>query len=298
MAQDWIKMKRGMRADPKVIAMARSLIDTPGFLESCVTDARHVTECVTFAVVTRVTVAGLLDVWSALNHSLKSDGRAAYMTLGDVDAMAEIPGFGEAMRKVGWVSVLASGGLVFPNFAENNAPAKERSGAMTAAERQAARRARLKAEKEAEKAAPEPVTMSRHVTLEEKRRDIKRESAGATPLENDLATQAETIVAAYPRREKTAAALLIVLEHLTDGADFEAMLSGTKAAAAILRTLPSAHLNRYTPSAESFFKAKRWADDPETLRRQGDTKSGSAPTSSDEFMDQLGGRAGNLQPTA
>lgn len=71
------------------------------------------------------------------------------------------------------------------------------------------------------------------------------------------------------------------------------MLAGTKAAAAIIRTLPSGASNRYVPGAEAFFRAKRWADDPETLRRQGDTKSGSKPMSDEEALAQLGGRAVN-----
>ncbi|MFK5284302.1 hypothetical protein ACI3PL_32450, partial [Lacticaseibacillus paracasei] len=73
---------------------------------------------------------------------------------------------------------------------------------------------------------------------------------------------------------KTAEALAIVAKSLADGDDFEAMLAGTRAAAAVIRTLPSGHLNRYVPSAESFFQHKRWKDDPETLRRQGSQSTG------------------------
>lgn len=69
------------------------------------------------------------------------------------------------------------------------------------------------------------------------------------------------------------------------------MLAGTKAAAAVIRTLPSGSSNRYVPGAEAFFRSKRWADDPETLRRQGNTQTGSKPMSDDDFLDELGGRA-------
>ena len=113
----------------------------------------------------------------------------------------------------------------------------------------------------------------------------------------DFTENARKIVEAYPRREKILAAMNIVAGHLSEGEDFEAILSGTKAAAAVIRTLPSGASNRYVPSAVAFFEGKRWADDPETLRRQGDTKSGSMPMSEDEFVAQLGGRARKLQTT-
>jgi hypothetical protein len=117
----------------------------------------------------------------------------------------------------------------------------------------------------------------------------ERESAGASG--DDLSEKAQTIVAAYPRKEKVANAIAIVHGHLRGGESYEAMLSGTKAAAAIIRTLPSGASNRYVPGAENFFLSKRWADDPETLRRQGDTKSGSKPMSDEEADALLGGRA-------
>jgi hypothetical protein len=298
MAGDWIKMRRGLRHDPKVIAITRELAGRRDFMNWWsdpvrVTCHEHVTECVTFANVTRVTVCALLDVWAALNNAIGNDGKAPFMCLQDIDDIAEIPGFGEAMASVGWVIELEDGSLVFPNFSENNSPSKARtSTAKTDAERAAAYRAR----KKAEGATPDAVTPSRHVTTEKRREDSKeRERAGATPPPGtpDLADQAQAVVAAYPRKEKVADALTIVLGQLRDGESFEAMLAGTKACAAVIRTLPSGPSNRYVPGAEAFFRAKRWADDPETLRRQGDAKSGSKAMSDEEALAQLGGRAVN-----
>jgi hypothetical protein len=123
---------------------------------------------------------------------------------------------------------------------------------------------------------------------------IERESAGASSRPDPIASQAQQIVAAYPRREKVADALAVIHDHLMDGESFEAMLAGTKAAAAVIRTLPSGASNRYVPGAEAFFKSKRWADDPETLKRQGNAKSGTSAMSDDELVAALGGRAVNL----
>jgi len=107
----------------------------------------------------------------------------------------------------------------------------------------------------------------------------------------DFTEQAQRIVSAYPRREKIASALAIVLHQLEAGESFEAMLSGTKAAAAVIRQLPSGALNTYVPGAESFFSNKRWADDPDTLRRQGDKQTGKKPMTDEELTQALGGRA-------
>jgi len=192
MAGDWIKMKRGLRHDPKVIAISRELSSNRYFMDwwsdpQGVTCERHVTEFVTFANVTRVTVCGLLDVWASLNNLLKNDGEAEFMTLQDIDDIAEIPCFGEAMKAVGWVLEKETGGLVFPNFSENNTTAKERSPAKSDAQRAKEYRERKKAEKEGEKAESKNVTnvTSRHI---EKRREekSKKETNVSCPTTSDV----------------------------------------------------------------------------------------------------------------
>jgi hypothetical protein len=181
MATEWIKMRRGLRHDPKVIAMSRYLYDDPDFMRwwqnhdenvtshVCVTS--RVTERVTFANVTRVTVCALLDVWSALNGSISSDGKASFLCLQDIDKIAEIPCIGSAMKLVGWVIENNDGSLMFPNFHEHNSTVKDREKvAKTAAERAKEYRDR--------KREKETVTASRHVTLDKIRLDksIKRVS--------------------------------------------------------------------------------------------------------------------------
>lgn len=113
--------------------------------------------------------------------------------------------------------------------------------------------------------------------------------------ESACARDAHRIVSAYPRREKTAEALSIVERSLADGDDAGEMLAGTKACAEVIRSLPSGHLNRYVPSAVAFFRDRRWADDPETLRRQGNTSTGQGTLDLEEAKRQLGGRAAYLE---
>lgn len=159
MASDWIKMRPGMANHAKVTAMARYLCQQSAFLKwflGDVCDDRHVTRheivthSVTFGIVTRVTVASLLDVWGAVNHVLKDDDRVPFMALEDVDRIAGIPHFGEAMAFVDWVDEHEAQGLVFPNFSEFNTPEAKRKTAKSQAQRSREYRERMKAEQGAE----------------------------------------------------------------------------------------------------------------------------------------------------
>jgi hypothetical protein len=122
----------------------------------------------------------------------------------------------------------------------------------------------------------------------------ERESASARQNEIELAQKAETIVASYPRRERMRDALVIVLEDLKAGEPYEAILEGTKACSRVIKTLPSGAQNRYVPNAVSFFQSKRWADDPETLRRQGDQNSGATKAEQATLQKLMGGRSLNI----
>lgn len=120
---------------------------------------------------------------------------------------------------------------------------------------------------------------------------IGEEGESVSARETLIVGQAREIVEAYPRKEKIASALTIVAGHLRDGESFDAMISGTRACAAVIRTKPSGAMNRYCPGAESFFLLKRWRDDPETILRQGNPKTGAGPIDTDDALAQLGGRA-------
>jgi len=115
----------------------------------------------------------------------------------------------------------------------------------------------------------------------------ERESARE---EDPLAGMARRIVDAYPRRERVADALGIVLGHLKAGEPAERMLSGTHAAALAIAQAPSGALNRFIPSAVSYFSGKRWQDDPATLFRAPEKNGGKGALTETELGLQLGPR--------
>lgn len=89
------------------------------------------------------------------------------------------------------------------------------------------------------------------------------------PPQADLPNHAETarkIVGRYPRQERIENALKIVYGHLIDGEDPKRILAGVAAGAVVIRSATPAQ-ERFVPSAEAYFRDKRWADDPQTLLR-------------------------------
>ena len=83
-----------------------------------------------------------------------------------------------------------------------------------------------------------------------------------------------------------AEAIAEVQRQIDEGIDPNAIRDGTRAAAAVIITLPGGAMNSFVPGAFSFFKARRWQDDPRAIFRNGaNPKTGAPP----EKLD-LGGR--------
>lgn len=118
---------------------------------------------------------------------------------------------------------------------------------------------------------------------EEEEDNIKEEGCGEKPSGNDWAA---AIVAAYPRRESTAACLTIVAADILGGANPETILAGTRAIAAEIAKAPSGALNTYVTSAPRFFREKLWQDDPATWRTRFAGKSSTGSTT----LADVGGR--------
>ncbi|MEJ7685651.1 MAG: hypothetical protein WKG52_00880 [Variovorax sp.] len=162
MAGEWIKMRASLLANPKVIRIARTLLQDPNFLAWFAGDTRDVTHnaaalpCVTDAnlkllpVITRVTVGALLPLWSSVNECAGQDGVLHGTDMVEVDMICGVPGIGRALAKVGWIEVLPNEeGVQFSNFHEHNTVGKERSsGAKSNAERQKEFRERKRLERE------------------------------------------------------------------------------------------------------------------------------------------------------
>jgi hypothetical protein len=133
MAGDWIKMRSALLSNPKVHTIARLVGECRDASRVLTTGA----SCPPCEVLSRnalrnVTVTALLLVWSSANEHT-SDGVMRCCDLVDIDEIAGIPSFGEAMEHVGWaLHDVEKAAIILPNFTEWNTPAKDR----TAAERQ------------------------------------------------------------------------------------------------------------------------------------------------------------------
>ncbi|HKR43745.1 MAG TPA: conserved phage C-terminal domain-containing protein, partial [Paraburkholderia sp.] len=124
-------------------------------------------------------------LWSAVNESASKDNFVKGITLFEVDAMAGVPGFGDALVTVGWAEVRHDG-VIFPNFDEHNTTEKARSD-KGSGPKTAAQRTREWRERKASQNVTENVTenVTRDVTIgdesdvtvtprEEKRREDKK----------------------------------------------------------------------------------------------------------------------------
>ena len=146
MAGDWIKMRPSLITSPKVNGIARELERSSDVGRALSTGySGPMCEIVTRNVMRNVTVSALLAVWGAANeHTV--DGVFHNADLSDIDDMAGIPGFGEAMASVGWAVFDAEDcSVTLPNFNEYNTCGQSRGpSAKTGAERQKEYRDRLK----------------------------------------------------------------------------------------------------------------------------------------------------------
>lgn len=272
----WIKIEVTTPDKPEVIAMAARLrVKDPD------------------------TVTGKLVrlwVWADANSI---DGHAISITRSFVDRLTGCRGFAAAMEAVGWLEG-GDGMVTFPGFDRHNGDSAKRR-ATEARRKQKTRGGGKRPQEDGTNVPPESGQKTdngptagrkkagQNADLEEEiEEEVKRERERAG--EQSLAGMARRIVETYPRREKLASALAIVLGHLKAGEPAEAMLSGTKAAALAIAQAPSGHLNRFVPSSEAFFHGKRWQDDPATLLRAPEKNNGKGTLSEAELALQLGPR--------
>lgn len=150
---DWIKMRSSLPDQPRVTKMARTLLGNPEFAAAFLpflSDEQKRDAAVTkaiFPVVTKAVVGALVSIWAMVNDTAGSDGIVRHASSQDMDGIAGIPGFGEALKTVEWLEDLPDGsGVRFINFEEHNSPQKERSPtSKSGAERTRAYRERKKA---------------------------------------------------------------------------------------------------------------------------------------------------------
>ena len=157
MAGDWIKMRAALTTCPKVASMSRSVGTADEFAGLSRQSMRL------------LVVGGLHAVWSAVNEHT-SDGVMANAYPEDLDDIAGIAGFGQAMRVAGWLEVdEAAATLTFPNFGQWNTPAKD----STAAERMRKHREKQRvARNTVTVTEPLRVTVTTDKTRQDKSKDI------------------------------------------------------------------------------------------------------------------------------
>lgn len=198
MAGDWITMRVNLARDPKVIAIADALASDRSFMDwltdpvrqSC---SRSAYEHVTRSVTVSVTVTALLVVWGTAReqgHAVGDDLRVTCIGLNGLDAIAGVPGFGEALAGVGWaVEDQGLGAVIFPKFFLNNVPRDERQRSL-ARDRQRRKRERegswrngASVKKERDISVTERVTVTPTVQdrKEQDRKGEKRGRADALP---------------------------------------------------------------------------------------------------------------------
>lgn len=239
MAGDWIKIRKCLPNDPRIVRMA-SALRADRFR----------------------TLGGVLSAWCLFDEHT-DNGQLDGYTVALLNEVVGFPGLAEAMEWVGWLEV-GENFLIAPRFEKHNGKT---------AKRRCQESDRKMSARHADKKRPR----------EEKRReeDDSKESSCADVL------KVPEIVAIYPKRERQSEAIEALAAHARKGADLEAVASGTRAIAAVIQRMPGGALNAYVPSAATFFRNRRWEDDPKTWLRQARTNGNGAPV---EELFQGGGR--------
>ena len=105
----------------------------------------------------------------------------------------------------------------------------------------------------------------------------------------ESSTWPETIVQAYPRREDVCGAMQTVARLIDQGVEPEGILSGTRAIAAAIRESGASPTNKFIVSAETFFRKRRFEDDPDVWRKRLQRPvNGSRGKEDDDVLEELG----------
>lgn len=265
----WIKLEHCTPDKPEISIIAESLKIDP--------------DCV---------VGKLFRIWAWADLN-SVDGTAVSVTESFLDRLAHKKGFAAGMRLAGWLEG-ADGALLFPGFDRHNG---ETAKARAASNRRMVKSRTLReccgnvAEKAQQKPQPDK-SKNKNKTTSCEPLPLPGQGVGeklGTDCLSDSATpDIPGIVALFPRREGMAEACKIVGDWLARGVTAEAIASGTRAHAAVISQLPSGGMNKYVESAATFFRNRKWEDDPQArLRMAGKDTGGGA-----EKPLSLGGRTG------
>jgi len=213
MAGDWIKMRTDLYRDPKVCVIADILLDPNSPLARSTKRDIERDMSVTRNVTRNVTVGALVSVWGVLRHRGKRFGDDLIVPnckVAIIDDLADIPGFGEAMAAVGWVTETTQG-LVLPNFFdEYNVDPSDKKREKDAARQRRHRAAKATVTNGVTNGVTECVTVT---TREEKRREYIKPP---NPLSPDGEGGTSDVSGDPPKKvesEKNAEKVQVVLDY-------------------------------------------------------------------------------------
>lgn len=251
MAGDWIKMRTDLYRDPKVCAIADELMDSDGELARYVSQNTQSDMSVTRNVMRNAAVGALLSVWGVMRIRGKRSGDDLVcrgVSLAVVDDIAELQGFGDAMRAVGWVYE-QDGTLVFPRFFEehNTDPAE------AARQKNADRQRRFREKKQAEiRSVTDNVTVTHR---EEKRREEEKTMRKPAAVPPGF----EQFWKVYPRRRNRGDAEKAWAKLKPDASLQAKILQAVEVAKA--RDDWRKDGGQFVPYPASWLNAKGWEDD-------------------------------------
>lgn len=151
MAGDWIKWVKGLVRRREVIAVANALGAD-----------RRIVAC----------SAMLLWEWADDNTT---DGHVEGIGASDIDAIADLPGFGAALKSVGWLRVTARG-ITIVNFEHHNGESAK-ARALNQKHQQASRKRKESVRESSDKT----VTRAEQSSREQRREENTKQQAGAPP---------------------------------------------------------------------------------------------------------------------
>jgi hypothetical protein len=239
MAGDWIKIRKCLPNDPRIVRMA-SALKADRFR----------------------TLGGVLSAWCLFDEHTDSGHLDGY-TPELLNEVVGFPGLAEAMKSVGWLEV-GKNFLMAPRFEKHNGKTAKRRCQETVRKLSA-----------------------RHADKKRSREEKRREENDSNESFSMAVLNLPDVVAIYPKRHRQTEAIEALAAHVRKGTDLEAVVAGTRAIAAIIQRMPGGPENIYVPSAATFFRNRRWEDDPKTWLRN--AKTNGAPV---EELYQGGGRKG------
>ncbi len=235
MTGEWIKLRKDLFDNPKVIQMSELVgLDAWGV------------------------VGRLAALWSWVDgHSV--DGRRLTVPRSWIDKRVECDGFADAMESVGWLEG-SDGSLTFPEWEQHNAS----TGKARALETEAKRLRRLgEQNRETPESKPKGQPRKEQQRQEEAKKarpanDPKpkkkaRPTGGETKITNDMR---ETIYQAYPRKEGKTQALMEIHKALQEVPADKLLEAVEEYAEAV-----SDQDKQFIPKPENWFADGRWNDD-------------------------------------